>query len=56
MAQEIKRKLTAILSADAKGYIPLMGEDEERSLDSFKYVMDKIIPKHRGRLTSKTYR
>jgi hypothetical protein len=29
MAQELKRKLTAILSADVKGYSRLMGEDEE---------------------------
>jgi len=27
--QEVKRKLTAILSADVKGYSRLMGEDEE---------------------------
>jgi hypothetical protein len=27
--QEVKRKLTAILSADAKGYSRLMGEDEK---------------------------
>ncbi len=26
--QEVKRKLTAILSADVKGYSRLMGEDE----------------------------
>jgi hypothetical protein len=29
MAQELKRKLTAILSAGVKGYSRLMGEDEE---------------------------
>ena len=27
--QEVKRKLTAILSADVKGYSRLMGEDRE---------------------------
>jgi hypothetical protein len=27
--QEVKRKLSAILSADVKGYSRLMGEDEE---------------------------
>lgn len=30
--QEIKRKLTAILSADVKGYSRLMGEDEEGTI------------------------
>ena len=29
MTQEVKRKLTAILSADVKGYSRLMGEDEK---------------------------
>ena len=28
-AQEVKRKLVAILSADVKGYSRLMGEDEK---------------------------
>ena len=28
-AEKVKRKLTAILSADVKGYSRLMGEDEE---------------------------
>ena len=28
-AEKFKRKLTAILSADVKGYSRLMGEDEE---------------------------
>jgi len=32
MAPEtLKRKLTAILSADVKGYSRLMGEDEDRN-------------------------
>ena len=30
--QEVKRKLTAILSADVKGYSRLMGEDEEGTI------------------------
>jgi adenylate cyclase len=33
MTQEgFKHKLTAVLSADAKGYIHLMGEDEESTV------------------------
>jgi len=56
-AQELKRKLTAILSADVKGYSRLMGEDEEwtvRTLDTFKGVMKSIIPQHRGRVVDST--
>jgi hypothetical protein len=40
--QEVKRKLTAILSADVKGYSRLMGEDEVgtiRTLNAYKEVM-----------------
>ena len=41
--QAFKRKLTAILSADVKGYSRLMGEDEEwtvRTLKGYKEVME----------------
>src|SRR5512139_2925251 len=51
--QEIKRKLTAILSADVKGYSRLMGEDEEwtlRTLNVYKGMMRSIIQQHRGRV------
>jgi adenylate cyclase len=51
--QEVKRKLTAILSADAKGYSRLMGEDEEstaRTLNAYKEVMTDLIQHHRGRV------
>jgi len=44
-AQELKRKLTAILSADVKGYSRLMGDDEEwtvRTLDTFKNVITTV--------------
>ena len=54
---ELKRKLTAILSADVKGYSRLMGEDEEwtvRTLDTFKGVMKNIIPQHHGRVVDST--
>jgi adenylate cyclase len=52
-AQEVKRKLTAILSADVKGYSRLMGEDEEwtvRTLKGYKDVMGSLIQQHRGRV------
>ncbi len=51
--QEVKRKLTAILSADVKGYSRLMGEDEEstaRTLNAHKKVMTDLIQHHRGRV------
>jgi adenylate cyclase len=51
--QEVKRKLTAILSADVKGYSRLMGEDEKgtvRTLNAYKEVMTGQIQHHRGRV------
>lgn len=48
-----KRKLTAILSADVKGYSRLMGEDEEatvRTLTSHREIMGTLIQKHQGRV------
>ncbi len=51
--QEIKRKLTAILSADVKGYSRLMGEDEKgtvHKLNAYKEVMANLIQQHRGRV------
>jgi adenylate cyclase len=51
--QEVKRKLTAILSADVKGYSRLMGEDEEatvRTLNAYKEVMTNLIQQQRGRV------
>jgi adenylate cyclase len=51
--EKFKRKLTAILSADVKGYSRLMGEDEEgtiRTLKAYKEVMTGSIQHHRGRV------
>jgi adenylate cyclase len=48
-----KRKLTAILSADVKGYSRLMEDDEEATvstLTAYKQVMTEVIEKHRGRV------
>jgi adenylate cyclase len=53
--QEVKRKLTAILSADVKGYSRLMGEDEEwtfRTLNAYKETMRSLIQQHRGRIVN----
>ena len=51
--QEVKRKLTAILSADVEGYSRLMGDDEVstiRTLTAYKAVMADLIQQHRGRV------
>lgn len=51
--QDFQRKLTAILSADVKGYSRLMGEDEEatvRTITAYREVITKIVQKHRGRV------
>jgi adenylate cyclase len=49
----MERKLTAILSADVKGYSRLMGEDEEatiRTLTAYQQTMATLIQQHRGRV------
>ena len=51
--QDFKRKLTAILSADVKGYSRLMGEDEEatvRTIKAYREVIGSVVLKHRGRV------
>ena len=52
-AEKFKRKLTAILSADVKGYSRLMGEDEEgtiRRLNAYLEAITGFIRKHEGRI------
>jgi len=49
----LHRKLTAILSADVKGYSRLMGEDETgtvRTLTAYRELTSNLISKHRGRI------
>jgi len=49
----MERKLTAIFSADVKGYSRLMGDDEEatiRTLTAYREVMTSLIQQHRGRV------
>jgi adenylate cyclase len=51
--EKVKRKLTAILSADVKGYSRLMGEDEVgtiRILQTYRGVMSALIQKKGGRV------
>ncbi len=48
-----ERKLTAILSADVKGYSRLMQADEEgtiRTLTAYREMIASLIQKHRGRV------
>jgi adenylate cyclase len=52
-AESFKRKLTAILSADVKGYSRLMGENEAetvRTLTAYRKILGELIQQHRGRV------
>jgi adenylate cyclase len=52
-AESFKRKLTAILSADVKGYSRLMGDNEAetvKTLTSYRKIMGELIQQHRGRV------
>ena len=52
-AEDFKRKLTAILSADVKGYSRLMGEDDQatvRTIKVYREVITGVVQKHRGRV------
>jgi adenylate cyclase len=56
-ADDVKRKLTAIFSADVEGYSRLMGEDElatVETLTSYKEIMRKLIKQYRGRVVDST--
>jgi adenylate cyclase len=51
--ERVKRKLTAILSADVEGYSRLMEDDEEatvRTLTAYREVMSGLIQGHSGRV------
>ena len=55
--ESFKRKLTAILSADVKGYSRLMGENETetvKTLTSYRKIMGVLIQQHRGRVIDST--
>ena len=48
-----KSKLSAILSADVKGYSRLMGEDEVgtvRTLEAYREMIAEVIRNYRGRV------
>jgi len=51
--KKAKRKLTAILSADVKGYSHLMRDDEEatvRTITAYREVMTNLIQGYDGRV------
>ena len=53
MVERIKRKLSAILSADVVGYSRLMGEDEVatvRTLEAYREMIAEIIRNYGGRV------
>ena len=54
MADEgFKRKLTAVLSADAVGYSRLMAEDEAatvKTIATYREIISTLIKQHRGRV------
>lgn len=48
-----QRKLTAILSADVKGYSKLMGDDDETTVNTitaYRKIISGLIQKHQGRV------
>lgn len=50
---DFKRKLTAVLSADAVGYSRLMAEDEAatvKTIATYRGIMSSLIKQHRGRV------
>jgi TolB-like protein/class 3 adenylate cyclase len=50
---QTQRKLTAILSADVKGYSRLMGEDDESTVDTitaYRRIVTELINTHQGRV------
>jgi len=51
--ERVKRKLSAIFSADVEGYSRLMGDDEAatvRTIEAYRKVFTDLIAEHRGRV------
>lgn len=51
--KETKRRLTAIVSADVKGYSKLMGDDDESTVDTitaYRKIIARLVQKHDGRV------
>jgi adenylate cyclase len=58
MAEQVQRKLAAILAADVAGYSRLMGADDEGTLERLKALqrelIDAKIAEHHGRIARRT--
>ena len=53
MAERVKRKISAILSADVVGYSKLMEADEEatvRTVESYRRTVSSLVEQHDGRV------
>jgi len=53
MNDELKRKLTAILSTNVAGYSRLMDDDEVstvRTLQSYRKIITELTEQHNGRI------
>jgi adenylate cyclase len=51
--EDVKRKLSAILSADVQGYSRLMGDDERATVETitaYRRIMTDLILSHNGRV------
>ena len=51
--ERLKRKLSAILSADVQGYSRLMGEDEKgtvRTMEAYREIVSSVVGKYDGRV------
>jgi len=51
--EDVKRKLSAILSADVQGYSRLMGDDEQATIETitvYRAIMTGLIEAHSGRV------
>ncbi len=51
--EDVKRKLTAVLSADVQGYSRLMGDDEQATVETitaYRKTMTDLIHGHHGRV------
>ena len=54
--ERVKRKLSAIFSADVEGYSLLMGDDEVgtvRTLEDYRKVFMDLIEQERGRVVER---
>ena len=51
--KKVTRKLSAILSADVKGYSVLMADDEVHTietLEAYRQIISDLVSKHSGRV------